>query len=611
MTNWLLIAAASQLLLGLSAVFDKLFLRRNLFNPWQYTFWLCLLSLFAFAVLPFGTVAISWPIFGAALLAGVLFGLGLLALYISLAKTEASLSLPAIAGFSALFAWFFSWPLLHTPIERGELGGFVLLLIGGAILFVIEERKARLRTALLALVSAALLGLSQVLSKFVFLESSFVAGFVWTKAGMVLLILPALLSPWLRKKIIFSESSRAAFVRRGVWYLGNRFLAAIGSLLFAVAVFLAHPALVQAMQGLQYVVIFVLGWALLRERFSGMVLWAKFAAVLFLILGVVWLTLHEYVKSLPPVDVNRPIVWGVTFSDEFSRELGLDWKKNLDAILTELRPARIRLIAYWDNSEPKQGILHFEDLDWQLGEAKKARIPVVVAVGLKTPRWPECHVPAWSNVLSSEERETALRAYLAKLIEHERAHREIIMWQVENEPYLPFGACKNRGNRFLEKEIELVKSLDPTRPVLTTDGGEFGMWTGAARLGDVFGTTMYRKVYPRLIGPVFGTIEYPLASSYFRLKERLVRLLIGDTKKKFIVSELQGEPWFPTHLAETPYNEEVTQFSPDYLRGVIAYAKQAGFEEYYLWGAEWWWWAKIKHGNSAYWDIAGQLFSSK
>ena len=77
------------------------------------------------------------------------------------------------------------------------------------------------------------------------------------------------------------------------------------------------------------------------------------------------------------------------------------------------------------------------------------------------------------------------------------------------------------------------------------------------------------------------------------------------------MSELQGEPWFPTSLARTPYEAQLREFSPEYFRDTIDFAKAAGFDEYYLWGAEWWLWMKEKHGDSRYWDLAKTVLAPR
>src|SRR3989338_9100864 len=230
---------------------------------------------------------------------------------------------------------------------------------------------------------------------------------------------------------------------------------------------------------------------------------------------------------------------------------------------------------------------------------------------MKVPRWPECFIPSWVDPLAPEEREDALREYMRMVVERYKKNPEIKIWQVENEPYLAFGECPDRPDGFLEKEIALVKSIDPSRPVLVTDGGEFGDWYRAVMAGDVFGTTMYRKVYPRFLGPIFGVIDYPIAPSFFPFKEKLVRFLTGERDKLFLAVELQGEAWGEAELHLLPLEEQFAIFPPEYFQETIEYARETGFDEYYLWGAEWWYWLKEKQNKPEMWDIAKETIQSK
>ena len=182
------------------------------------------------------------------------------------------------------------------------------------------------------------------------------------------------------------------------------------------------------------------------------------------------------------------------------------------------------------------------------------------------------------------------------------------MWQVENEPFLNFGECRRRTVEEMQSEIAVVKAID-SRLVLITDGGELGLWKPAANLGDVFGTTMYRRVYPKIIGPIFGLIDYPITPNYFRLKETVIRQFTNKPDQQYIVIELQGEPWSPKYLNITPIDWQLKNFSPQYFSETIDFAKATGFETYYLWGAEWWYWMKEEQGHSEYWDIARELFT--
>lgn len=604
--SWFPIAVIAQIILGTSAVFDKMLLKRSVFNPAAYTFWLGVLGVFALVLLPFSSFALPIKTIGVALGAGALFLLAMYFLFASLHKGEASKSLLLIGGLTPVTTLLAASFILHERLGVANIIGFILLVTGGFVLFISEDKELRKKIVLLACASALFFGLSNVLSKHIFLQGSFVEGFFWIKLGGVFCVSLFLLVPSVRKKIF--ASLHRDNTPHHTWYLLNRGYAAAGSVLVNIAIFLAHPALVEATQSIKYAVIFLAAWFLLGEHFKGKVLAGKLIALFFIGVGFMWIAFADFAHNIP-VDAYRPMVWGATFSQKFSRELGLDWQKNFEALMSELKPRTVRLIAYWDDIEKDKGTFDFSETDWLLDTAAHSNAHVVFAVGMKAPRWPECHIPPWAKALATEKREEALRGYMAHVIDRYRMNASIAMWQIENEPYLSFGNCPERGAQFLQKEVALVKSIDSRLPVLTTDGGEFGLWYRAAREGDVFGTTMYRKVYPRLIGPTFGVVEYPLAPSYFRLKDRMVHRIIGDHTKPFIVIELQAEPWGPKPIDQLSDAETEAIFSPEYLKETITYAKETGFSEYYLWGAEWWYWKKMRN-DVRYWNIAKELFAS-
>ncbi|MDP3947156.1 MAG: DMT family transporter [bacterium] len=602
--SWLLVALLGQLLSALAALIDKMLLVRRALQPASYAFWIGLLGSFSFLLIPFGFEVISLRVAVFAALAGSSFVYGFYFFFLALRRGELSEAVPTLAGLAPLFALAFASLFLGASLGTVEWMGFAFLVAGSAALTLSEPKKTRLFLTITLFAAAALLGFSAVFTKAVFLETSFISGFIWIKMWGILAAGGFLFSSSVRTEILGSLRRPEA---RGL-FIGGRVVAMFGSFLLYFAVSLAHPALVEATAGFRYALVFAIGWLLLRENFREHVLALKLAAIVLIAAGLGWLALGEYVKSFPPVPAERPITWGVTFSEKFSRELGLDWRENYLAILDELKPARLRLVAYWDVIEKRPGSLDFSSLDWQLDLAERRGMPVLLAVGQKVPRWPECHVPDWAEALSLEKREEALREYLAKVILRYRDRRGIMMWQVENEPFLMFGTCGARGVEFLDREITLTKSLDPARQILISDGGEFGDWMRAARRGDVFGTTMYRRAYPKIIGPLFGVIEYPIGPDFFRVKEKFTRWLTGKTDQRFIVVELQGEPWSSLHLRETSIEEQVDIFSPAYFADTIEYAKRAGFEEYYLWGGEWWWWMKEVNGTDEYWNYARQLY---
>jgi len=309
-----------------------------------------------------------------------------------------------------------------------------------------------------------------------------------------------------------------------------------------------------------------------------------------------------------PFDVSDNIKWGLAFSQTFANELGLDWKKTYIEILDDLKPKDIRLPVYWPEVEAKKGKLDFSDYDFMMDEAEKRKISVILVVGERVPRWPECHVPDWTKNMKKGELQEDLLKVIKQTVNRYKDRGNLKIWQVENEPFLPyFGTCDFVDVGFLDKEIALVRSLDPNHKIMLTDSGELSLWLPAAKRADVFGTTMYRTVWSTKLSKYFGYITYPLPPKFFWFKANLVRLFYGN--KPIIVSELQAEPWSPgALLSELPEEEQRKSMDIKKFHQNIEYARNVGFGEVYLWGTEWWYFQKEKKNNPSYWNAAKELF---
>ena len=320
--------------------------------------------------------------------------------------------------------------------------------------------------------------------------------------------------------------------------------------------------------------------------------------LLFLLAGVV-LGIFVLVASVP---IREPRAWGVTFSARAADDFGIPWHEAYRAMLNDLGVRKIRLPVYWSEIEPERGMYNFDRLDQQVRDAAKVNAEIILAIGRKVPRWPECHEPEWVKNLSQEDQQAAQLDMMRTVVERYRSASHLTLWQVENEPFLPFGLCPPLDVEFFEREIALVHSLDPSREVLTTDSGELSLWVRALRRGDVFGTTMYRIIYKEPI----GYFTYPVPPSFFRLKRALTEIFAG--KRRMMVIELQAEPWGPKPIPQMEIEEQYISFDPDRFRDTIVYASRSGFDEFYLWGVEWWYWLRVKKNEPEMWDIAKELF---
>jgi len=262
--NGLFIAILAQSLIGISLVWDKVLLRKPQNKDLAaYVFWLGFISIFGLFLIPFG---FKFPGWGVAWLA---FGAGAIHLganylyYAALKKGEASETLAMMGGFSPVFTALIGILLLDEPLGKGDLTGFVLMVAGGFVMFFSE--KFALRRVLFWVISAsATFGLTNVLQKVVFNDTNFVSGYVFFTLGTFAGALLLLVRPLWRRQIF--KNSEEAPLRSKAWYMVNRFMAGVGSFLVFYAISLATPAVVDAITGVRYVLIFIGAYLLTKFR---------------------------------------------------------------------------------------------------------------------------------------------------------------------------------------------------------------------------------------------------------------------------------------------------------------------------------------------------------
>lgn len=325
--------------------------------------------------------------------------------------------------------------------------------------------------------------------------------------------------------------------------------------------------------------------------------------ILFVILIIVVLVLataaYFYFQFKPAVQPT----FGITFSDVYAESLGFDPMQVYMDMLTDLQPKKIRLVAYWDQIEPKQGQFNFQRLDQMLSIAGSYNVEVIVTVGRKVPRWPECHQPSWYRELDSGKQQEALIDMLKTTVGHLKQYDAIKAWQVENEPYFVFGIdCPKQSPDMVLKEVQTVKAID-RRPVILTGSGEQGDWTQLSKSGaDIVGVTMYRTVYNDRL----GYYKYPVGPWFYRIKAGYLQKF---EKKPVIGVELQAEPWLLSGIFNTPLEQQKSLMNAKIFKDHVNYAKKVGFEDNYLWGVEWWYWMAKKQNDWGMWAAAKDLLS--
>ena len=314
-----------------------------------------------------------------------------------------------------------------------------------------------------------------------------------------------------------------------------------------------------------------------------------------------------FVGSFKPpfkfISEQENMAWGVSFSTHYAKDvLGLNWQDAYQAMLDELKVKYLRIPVYWTETEPQNGNYDFSDYDWMIKKAEENGAHVVLAIGQKLPRWPECFVPEWASRLGNKDKEQAILDYLKSTVEHFKDSEAVEAWQIENEPFFnAFGGCPALSSNFFDKEVALMRSLDG-RPVVVTDSGELGFWVKAASKSDIFGSTLYRQVSSGLLGDVI----HAWPALYYKFKVAWVNVFAPG--KKIWDVELQAEPWSLLPLPDTALDKQLKLMNKSEFIGNVKFAYSIGFTRHYLWGAEWWYWLKTVHGDYQMWDSARTLF---
>ena len=310
------------------------------------------------------------------------------------------------------------------------------------------------------------------------------------------------------------------------------------------------------------------------------------------------------------LQADDEITWGVDFSDSQAEYLGLDPDETYSAVIHDLGAKHIKIHINWNATEATRGHYDFASLDRHVRKAELHNVKLILVVGMKTGRWPECHTPTWVHSLSPEERDEEILRYVGTVVDRYKDSDAVRYWQVENEPLVQFGTCPSwyyeNTTDLLKKEVALVKERDPKRKVILSDSGELSSWTEVASIADIVGITMYRSSWDEDT-KTFGVNRYAfLAPEYYAAKAAFIEHFY---EKPVISVELQAEPWVSNGLAEASLKEQAQSMNPELFAENISFAKKAGLDTYYLWGVEWWYYMKETHDRPAIWNEAKLVFS--
>lgn len=334
-------------------------------------------------------------------------------------------------------------------------------------------------------------------------------------------------------------------------------------------------------------------------------LWQKLGLGLFIFIILTVSSMFAISQWYINKHKDEKTIVGATFIPDYARYLEVEPKETLNAMINELGIRHFRLVSYWKNHETKEGYYDFSELDWQFDMIEKAGGTVSLAIGLRQPRWPECHGPEWAMIKSKPEWKQDLLEYTKKTIERYKDRKSLESYQLENEYFLDvFGHCPDHDRDRLVEEFNFVKNLDPNKPVIVSrSNNATPSWPIRKPRADTVAASIYKRVWDKTITKRY--FEYPLPAWFYGFLAGATELTTG---RNTIIHELQTEAWLPENksMRTEPIDELYKTMSPDKLSSRIKYAKGTGMKSFDLWGVEWWYQLKSVRNQPEIWNTAKQ-----
>lgn len=296
MISWIFIAVIGYLLLALSGVADKFLLTHAERHPVVFAFYIGITGPLSFVLAPFGLKMLSAGDLLVAIAAGVCFTVALYYLYSSIQQMSVSRILPIEGGLVPMFTLIMAYTLLGERLSGAQYEAFILLVLGAVLISYRPDWSGWSPKFLkAAIMSAFLFALSFTLTKYIFDQSNFVSGMVWTRLGFFITAL-AFLVPTATRKLILNAPKKTKPANI-VLYYSSRATGTVAGFLQNFAISLGSVSIVNALQGVQFLFLLLLTTTLsvyfpkvLKEKVTPKIIALKLSAIVLITIGLVLLT---------------------------------------------------------------------------------------------------------------------------------------------------------------------------------------------------------------------------------------------------------------------------------------------------------------------------------
>jgi len=280
---------------------DKKIVTKSVSSPAVYTFYTCVFMFLAILAWPF----IGFPVLMGidwlwAVVSGLAYGLALLGLYTAIDVGEASHITP-FNGACVTFAVFaLALFFLGEKLSLLQIIGMVVLVLASVLLSFEKSREHNgFHIGFVwAILSAIFFAVSHVAAKYLYGRYDFFNAFVWTRFFMGLTALPMLFAPTVWRSLFHhsrrkKRSQASISVQHPVLYIiSDKLLAILAVVLIQYAMAIGSVTLVNALSGVQYVMLFVFIFLfskfkpkVFKEYFTRRELIVQVSAIVLVVIG--------------------------------------------------------------------------------------------------------------------------------------------------------------------------------------------------------------------------------------------------------------------------------------------------------------------------------------
>lgn len=315
---WLLVTIIAYFINAGVYVADKFLLSKKFHSSVTYAFFVGIWSIFNIFLLIFNPWVPTFQQLGIDLIAGLLFLITLIFWYKALHQSEATRVVPLVGALTPIFSLILSYIFLGENLSERQLLAFVILINGGILIsvkrtrfYMLKEVAEQIRNTfgnllggiharyrptrrliLNSITSALLFAAYYVLIKYIYTHQPFIGGFVWSRLGTFLGVILILFVPeW--RRLIAKRQKQTRRPKNLAFFLGVRIFAALAFIMLNWAISLGNVALINSLQGVQYVFLILLVFfistrypRLLREELGGGVLLQKIIGISLITTGL-------------------------------------------------------------------------------------------------------------------------------------------------------------------------------------------------------------------------------------------------------------------------------------------------------------------------------------